>query len=372
MSADVGYIIGIMERLAPERMAEGWDNPGLHLGTPSAKVKRILVALDPVEEVAREAVDRKADLLITHHPFFFEPIKTLREDHPAGRTAAILIRNGISLYCAHTNLDNARGGINDYLASLLGIGDLRALEQPERLRYEKIVVFVPVGYEDKVAMAMADAGAGWIGNYSHCTFRAKGTGTFMPREGTNPFIGERGSLERVEEYRLETIVPAELTRQVVKAMLDAHPYEEAAYDVYALNNGRSDIGPGRIGVLPEPVPLGEFVKRVKDSLDLEWVKCTGDLDRLVKTVALCGGSGGSLIDKAAAKGADVFVSGDIKHHDGLKCRQLGMALVDAGHHGTEKIATDIIKRHIEGHIKGTDMEVEIMKSETNTNPFILL
>src|SRR5690554_4187179 len=133
MSADVGYIIGIMERLAPERMAEGWDNPGLHLGTPSAKVKRILVALDPVEEVAR-----KADLLITHHPFFFEPVKTLREDHPAGRTAAILIRNGISLYCAHTNLDNARGGINDYLASLLGIGDLRALEQPERLRYEKI------------------------------------------------------------------------------------------------------------------------------------------------------------------------------------------------------------------------------------------
>jgi len=254
----------------------------------------------------------------------------------------------------------------------LGIGDLRALEQPERLRYEKIVVFVPVGYEDKVAMAMADAGAGWIGNYSHCTFRAKGTGTFMPREGTNPFIGERGSLERVEEYRLETIVPAELTRQVVKAMLDAHPYEEAAYDVYALNNGRSDIGPGRIGVLPEPVPLGEFVKRVKDSLDLEWVKCTGDLDRLVKTVALCGGSGGSLIDKAAAKGADVFVSGDIKHHDGLKCRQLGMALVDAGHHGTEKIAIDIIKRHIERHIKGTDMEVEIMKSETNTNPFILL
>ncbi len=372
MSTDVGYIIGLMKRLAPESIAEGWDNPGLQLGAPSAKVKRILVAVDPVEEVAREAVDRKVDMLITHHPFFFDAVKTLREDRPAGRIAALLIRNGIALYCAHTNLDNARGGINDYLAEFLGIEGIKTLEPLKGLGYEKIVVFVPAGYEDRVASSMAEAGAGWIGNYSHCTFRSRGTGTFMPRENTDPFIGEKGKLEQVDEYRLETIVPAEDTGQVIEAMLDAHPYEEVAYDVYPLKNGRWDMGPGRTGTLTEAVPFGEFVKTVKDALDLEQVRCTGSPDRRVERVALCGGSGGSLIDAAAAAGADVFITGDVKHHDAHRARELGMALIDAGHYGTEKCAPDIIKEYIERQTKGTDMGIEVIKSDIDTNPLIVL
>ena len=372
MSADVGYIIGLMEKLAPEPMAEKWDNPGLHVGSPGAKVERILVAVDPVEEVAREAVDRKADMLITHHPFFFDAVRSLREDQPTGRIAALLIRNGVSLYCAHTNLDNARGGINDYLAKLLGIVEVKTLEPLEGLGYEKVMVFVPTGHEDEVASAMADAGAGWIGNYSHCTFRAKGTGTFMPRENTNPFLGERGKLERAEEYRLETIVRAEDTGRVVKAMLAAHPYEEAAYDVYALKNVRWDIGPGRVGTLPEAVTFGEFVKTVKERLALEQVRCSGDPSRIVKRVVLCGGSGGSLIDAAAVASADVFLTGDVKHHDAHRAKELGMALIDAGHYGTERCATDIIKEHIERHIKGTDLGIEVIKSDIDTNPLIVL
>lgn len=372
MSADVKYIIGIMEKLAPQRMAEGWDNVGLQLGTPEARVERVLVALDPVEEVANEAVRRNADMLITHHPFFFDPVKTLREDRPAGRTAAILIRSGISLYCAHTNLDSARGGINDYLASMIGIEDTEALEPAEGLGYEKIAVFVPMGYEERVALAMAEAGAGHIGRYSHCTFRAAGVGTFMPGEGTNPFLGEKGKLEQADEYRLETIVPAELTGRVVEAMLDAHPYEEAAYDIYTVRNKRGDIGPGRIGLLPEAVSFEEFAKTVKQRLGLGQVRCSGDPGKSIKKVALCGGSGGSLIETAAAKGADVLLTGDVKHHDALKCRGLGMALIDAGHYGTERIAADIIKAHLEKHLKGTDRGVGVIKSEIDTNPFVIL
>ena len=243
------------------------------------------------------------------------------------------------------------------------------MEPMEGLGYNKITVFVPAGYEDKVALAMAEAGAGHIGKYSHCTFRAKGTGTFMAGEGTNPFMGERGKLERAEEFRVETIVPSELTGSVVKAVLDAHPYEEVAYDVYALENGRGDIGPGRIGVLPEPVLLGELVKRVKSVLGLSQVKCEGNPERLVKTVALCGGSGGSLADTAAARRADVYITGDVKHHDALKCRGLGMAIIDAGHHGTEKVAPDIIKDHIERHVKGTDLGIEVINLKLTPIPF---
>lgn len=372
MAVECKAIVEFMERLAPIHMAEKWDNVGLQLGDPLAKVSRILVAVDPVEEVVREAVEKRADMIITHHPFFFDTVKTLRQDTATGRIAALLIKNGISLYCAHTNLDNAPEGINQHLAELLDLRELMTLEPLDGCGYHKIVVFVPAGHEDRVAQAMSEAGTGRIGNYSHCSFRAKGVGTFMPGDNTDPFIGQRGELERVEEYRVETIVPSELTGRVVREMLAAHPYEEAAYDIYSLQNGRSDIGAGRVGLLPQAVSLGTFVQRVKKVLDLTQVRCLGSNDMMVRRIAVCGGSGASLIDMAAAMGADVFLTGDIKHHDALKSRGLGLALIDAGHYGTEKIAADIIKAHIDNQIKGTDMEIEVIKSQISTHPFIIV
>lgn len=371
MGVRVRDIVGIMEELAPEAIAEAWDNSGLHIGDPGQRVRRILVAVDPVEAIVREAINKKADMLITHHPLFFDKITTLREDWPIGRLTALFIRHGIALYCAHTNLDNARGGINDYLAKLLEIEDVKVLEPLEGQGYKKITVFVPEGYEDATLSAMAKAGAGHIGNYSHCTFRARGVGTFMPGENTAPFLGEKGRLEQAKEYRLETIVPAELIKPVVEAMLEAHPYEEVAYDVYDLRNPRQDIGPGRIGVLPKEMPLGEFAERVKKRLNLQWIRCIGGMNRIVKKVALCGGSGGSLIDKAKAAGADVFLTGDIKHHDAHRAMGLDMALIDAGHFGTEKIAPDIIEGHIKGCIAEKGLAIEVIKSDIDTDPFVV-
>lgn len=370
MTVKVEQIIRHMEGLAPKAIAENWDNPGLHIGDPKKEVKKILVALDPVEEVAEEAVKEKADMLITHHPFFFDTVRTLREDRAPGRITALLIRNDVALYCAHTNLDNARGGINDYLAKLLGVEGVKALEPLEAGRYEKIVVFVPEGYEKKVFSVMSEAGAGWIGNYSHCTFRTKGIGTFKPGENTAPFIGEEGKLEQVKEYRVETIVPVERIDAVIKAMLAVHPYEEVAYDLYTLENKRWDIGPGRIGTLAEATPLVEFIGKVKHRLDLKQIRYSGRPHRVIKRVALCGGSGGSLINIAAKMGADVFLTGDVKHHDAHRAAELGMAVVDAGHYGTEKVAPEIIKEHVERYVKGLGSVIEVVKSNINTDPLM--
>ena len=372
ISVNCGYITGIMEKLAPELMAEKWDNVGLQIGSPGKRVKRILVALDLVEQVALEAAHIRADMIITHHPFIFDAVKTLREDRPFGRIAALLIKNDIALYCAHTNLDSAPGGINDLLVRLLGLRDARVLEPCEGCCYDKVVVFVPAGHEDKVAMTMAEAGAGWIGSYSHCTFRAKGIGTFKPGDGTTPFVGEPGKLERVEEYRIESIVPSELTRQVVQALLDVHPYQEVAYDIYRLGNKRGDYGLGRIGLLPDAVTLKEFAKKVKRVLGIKQVRCTGAPDGMVQRVALCGGSGASLIEAAAAGGADVLLTGDIKYHDAHKSLGIGMALVDAGHYGTEKIAVDIIKDHIEKQAGEAAAGVEVIKSRIDIDPFTIV
>lgn len=366
---DCKAIIGIMEKLTPVSLAEDWDNVGLQLGSPDKKVSKVLVALDMTDRVAEEAVSKEVDMVITHHPFIFSPVKSLREDCYTGRVASVLVRHGIALYCAHTNLDNAPNGINEALAGMLGLLDVEKLHVTSQGAYNKLVVFVPEGYRDKVLMAAAEAGAGCIGNYSHCTFQTPGTGTFLPGGSTNPFIGKPGQLERVNEYRIETIVPAELTRAVVDAVLEVHPYEEVAYDVYRLQNERDGDGPGRIGRLPVSKTLAEFAKEVKVTLRLDSIKLSGQPDRYVTKIAVCGGSGGSLIERAAQMGADVFITGDIKYHDAQRALELDMALIDAGHYGTEKIAVDIIKSHIENGIGALDGQVEVLAAEACTDPF---
>jgi dinuclear metal center YbgI/SA1388 family protein len=367
---DCKAIIGIMEKLAPVSLAEEWDNVGLQIGSPDKKVSKVLVALDMTNRVAEEAVDKEVDMVITHHPFIFNPVKSLREDHYTGRIAASLIRHGIALYCVHTNLDNAPNGINQALADMLGLLDIEKLYITSAGAYNKLVVFVPEGYQDKVLMAAAEAGAGCIGNYSHCTFQAPGIGTFLPGGSTNPFIGKPGQLERADEYRMETIVPAELTQAVVDAVLKVHPYEEVAYDIYRLQNKRDGDGPGRIGRLPVSQTLAEFAKVVKELLGVGYIRLSGRPDRQVTKVALCGGSGGSLIDRAVQMSADVFITGDIKYHDAQRALEQGMAIIDAGHYGTEIIAVDIIRRHIENEINALGGQAEVMISETYADPFI--
>lgn len=346
MSVTCATIAGLIEELAPLELAEQWDNPGWQLGDPGAPVRRVLLCLDVNREVCREAREKDVQLIITHHPLFFKGLKEIRLDRPAGAVVAELIRAGIGVYAAHTNLDSARQGVNDVLARRLKLTDVQVLT-PGKEQYLKLVVFVPADHVDAVRSALGAAGAGWIGNYSDCTFGVTGTGTFRPLEGTKPYIGKQGQLEQVTEVRLETIVPQDLAQRVVEAMLAAHPYEEVAYDLYPLaNQVTPSTGLGRIGSLEKALPLRDFAAYVKEVLALPALRWGGGKERLVRRVALCGGSGRDLWSRALAMGADVLVTGDIDYHTARDMLSADLAFVDAGHFGTERVILPALQQYL--------------------------
>ncbi|MBR2627478.1 MAG: Nif3-like dinuclear metal center hexameric protein, partial [Peptococcaceae bacterium] len=259
MSIRCQSFLELLEQWAPVHYAEEWDNVGLHAGDRNKEISRIMVALSPGEDAVNAAVEAGVDMLLTHHPLIFRSMKQINSDTATGRSLLKLIRNDINLYCAHTNLDIAKDGVNDVLAQALELEQVKPLADITHDICYKVVVYVPAGYEEIVRQAMCKAGAGCIGNYSGCTFQAKGTGTFLPGENTNPFIGEAGRMEYAEEYRLETVVPQAVLSAVIRAMEAAHPYEEVAYDVFRLENGGEDRGIGRVGQLKEAVSLAEFL-----------------------------------------------------------------------------------------------------------------
>jgi len=356
-----------METLAHPKHAESWDKIGLQIGDPNSIIKKIMVTLDVTLPVVEEAINQSVDLLIVHHTPLFNPLENIRWDNPQGRIIQQLIKANINLYCAHTNLDSASGGVNDVLAQKLGLGNVQVLSPSWKEQYIKIVVFVPAGFEDQVRTAMVEKGAGHIGNYSDCTFQLSGTGTFRPLEGTKPFIGAQDQLERVEEYRIETIVPQEMVEQVVLAMIKAHPYEEVPYDLYPLINNGELSGLGRFGSFEEELTMVELIEKVKAALDLNDIRFVGDIDKKIKNVALCGGSGASLIKQAVKKGAQVFITGDVKYHEAQEAESLGLSLIDAGHFPTEhpvvKMVADFLRQTLD--LK----QIEIIESQVNTNPF---
>ncbi|MHB8170912.1 MAG: Nif3-like dinuclear metal center hexameric protein [Thermincolia bacterium] len=362
-------IINMVEELAPRYLAEDWDNVGLQVGNPTQEVDKVMVCLDVNLETAREAAAIGVGLIICHHPLIFKPLKNLRRDTPQGELLYTLIQNNISVYSAHTNLDSAKGGVNQVLAEKLGLQEIEVLSPGVAETYCKIVVFVPAGHEDLVRNAMAEAGAGWIGNYSHCTFQLQGTGTFKPLAEANPFIGTVDDLEKVEEFRLETIVAQRAASKVVKSMLKAHPYEEVAYDLYPLLNEGAAQGLGRIGRLPEAISFGEFVNKAKNTLGLNLVTVGGDMDRLVEKVAVCGGSGAGLLHKALFKGAQVLLTGDIKYHEGQEMLAQGINFIDGGHYATEGLMVPVLAEYLREQAQANKLSVEIIVSKVNTNPF---
>lgn len=366
-------VIHLVEKLAPKGAAMEGDEQriGLQVGTLQKEVRRVLVALDVLEPVVDEAIAKQADLIIAHHAVIFRPLRHLRTDLPQGRLLEKCLKHDIAVYVAHTNLDVASGGLNDWLAEELGLEQTEVLIPLRRERLKKIAVFIPTDHVDAVMNAMAEAGAGWIGNYSHCTFQVAGTGTFMPREGTNPFIGRQGNLERVAEVRLETIVPESIQSRVIRAMIDAHPYEEVAYDVYPLEQEGAVYGLGRKGVLPEPMPLSAFARRVKETFGLSGLRYVGPPERMVQKVGVIGGDGNSFIPQAAAKGIDVLVTGDVYYHTAHEAMALGLALVDPGHH-----VEQVMKRRLAAYLAEALAKdypgTEVLASETNTDPFSFL
>jgi dinuclear metal center YbgI/SA1388 family protein len=267
--------------------------------------------------------------------------------------------------CAHTNLDRGRNGLNDWLAARLGVADAKPLAMGGELL--KLVVFVPAGYENQVADALFAAGAGEVGRYDRCAFRSLGVGTFRPGPGTTPFIGREGETETVREVRLETVVPREAAGRTVERILKAHPYEEVAYDLVPLANRRSDVGLGRIGRLERTLTLGEFAAEVKKVLAVNSLRLVGDFGRKMGKVALCGGSGASLLAEAVRQGADVLVTGDVKYHEAQNAESQGIALIDAGHFATEHLMVAELSRVLrqEAERKGLSIVFHEMKGESD-------
>lgn len=328
-------MIDILEKFAPPHLALPDDPVGLQVGNGEETVKDILVVLDVGPSEVEEACRSGANLIISHHPFLYTPLGEIDFGSPKGSLIKTIIHNNINIYVAHTNLDVAPGGVNSLLADLLELEEVNVLDETGRERLLKLAVFVPYGHEDTVRNSLAEAGAGWIGRYSHCTFQGSGTGTFLPLEGTDPFIGKKGRIEKVDEYRLETVLPVGLKKGVLQALMDSHPYEEVAYDLYPLENEGMPLGLGCRGFLKEAVSLDQLARRCKKLLKVEKLRVAGDLNKAIKMVALCGGKGGALVEKAARAGAEVFISGDLTYHDLRIAGEWDLAVIDAGHFGTE-------------------------------------
>lgn len=370
MSVKVKDIMGVMEQIAPQKLAEDWDKPGLAIGNPEHEVTKILVALDVIEPVIEEAKEIGAELILTHHPMLlFRKLESITTENALGRRIFNLIENGIAAFASHTNLDVAEGGTNDVLAELIGLEHIEILDETWAQSLKKIVVYVPVGHEDAVREAMCAAGAGHIGAYSHCSFGAAGKGTFLPLDGTNPYIGEQGKLEFVDEIRLESIVPAEKAGAVVEAMLAVHPYEEAAYDIYAVEQKGKREGLGRVGELPVAMPFREFAQQLKEKLGLDAIRLVGDGEKSVKKVGLCTGAGSSYFIQAAAKGCDVYLTGDIKYHEMQKAVAMGIAVADVTHYASEVLIVPVLQKKLLQAAAENGWELEVVCSKVDGQTF---
>jgi dinuclear metal center YbgI/SA1388 family protein len=345
--ARVAGIAAALERLAPSTLAEGWDNSGLQVGDPTAEVRRVLVALTPLPEVFEEAQETGADFLLFHHPLIFAPLKSVDTVAYPGNLVARAISGSLAVYAAHTSYDAAPDGVSVALAEATGLRGPMEVVSP-RGALCKLVVFVPVEDAEAVAVALAGAGAGRIGDYTRCTFRSSGTGTFLPGEESDPYLGERGRLERVEEVRLETVVPAHLSRAAMDAATAAHPYEEVALDVYPIEGSPEGCGYGRIGTLPEPVGPDDLRAHISRSLCFPASLVAGGDREEIRRVAVLGGSGGSFLREVAASGAEAYVTGDLDYHDALLAESLGLAAIDAGHAATELPSLEPLARRLAG------------------------
>lgn len=339
-------VIAELEAWAPPSLQESYDNSGLLVGDKNAEVTGVLVSLDCTEAVVAEAVERGANLVVSHHPIVFKGLKRFTGATYVERTVMAAIRNGIQLYAMHTNLDNVADGVNQRLASLVGCTSesLRIL-RPKAHVLMQVAVYVPTDHAEAVQQAMFDAGAGGIGNYDECGWTVQGQGTYRPLPGAQPFAGEVGKREAADEVRFEVVVEPWKLGEVLRAMQAAHPYEEVAHSVWPLENTLSHVGSGMVGELPEAMDEASFLDRLKSALGCASVKHTQLLGRKVKRVAVCGGSGSFLLGDAMRAGADVFVTSDFKYHEFFDADGR-IVIADVGHYESEWQTTDLILKRL--------------------------
>lgn len=351
-----------LERFAPKVYQESYDNCGLIVGDAATKITGVLLSLDCTEAVIEEAIQLKCNLIIAHHPIIFGGLKKLNGSNYVERTVIKAIKNNIAIYAAHTNFDNVKNGVNYKIAQKLGLKNLKVLS-PKRNLLKKLITYVPASHADAVRQSLFDAGAGSIGNYDSCSFNLSGTGTFRGNAASNPFLGEKGKLSIENETRVEVIFEAFQEQAILKNMMVAHPYEEVAFDVYPLDNTYSNIGSGMIGEFETELSETDFLTRVKQAFGCKILKHTPLLNKKIKKVAFCGGSGSFLIKNAIDSNSDAYISADIKYHEFFDAESK-ILIVDTGHFENEQFTPEIFYELIQK--KFTTFATYL--SKVNTNP----
>ena len=355
-------IVSALERFAPLPLQDGFDNAGLQIGLTEAEATGALLCLDVTEAVLDEAIASGCNLIISHHPLIFKGYKSITGKDYVERCILKAIKNDIVIYSAHTNLDNAPGGVNFKIAEKIGLKNVRILD-PKESSLIKLVTFVPSAQAEEVRNALFTAGCGCIGNYDSCSYNTEGEGTFRAQEGSHPFCGTVGELHRETEVRIETILPEYKKGEVIRALLSKHPYEEPAYDLYPLHNSWAQVGSGIVGELEEPESELEFLKRIKRIFEVGCLKHNKLTGRLIQKVSLCGGAGAFLIPQAVRSGADVFITGEIKYHDYFG-RETDILLAEIGHYESEQYTKEIFYSIIRDLFPNFALQF----SKVNTNP----
>ncbi|QKS70877.1 Nif3-like dinuclear metal center hexameric protein [Paenalkalicoccus suaedae] len=367
-AAHAQTIIQAFEAFSPKNLAVEGDKIGLQIGTLNKPVEKVMVTLDVLEPVVDEAIEQGVSLIIAHHPIIFRPLQNLRTDQAAGRTIEKLIKHDIAVYVAHTNLDVADGGVNDLMAEALGLTSTQVLAETTVDRVKKLSVFAPVSHAEVVREAIGDAGAGKIGDYSHCSFQTEGTGMFVPSNEADPFIGEKGELARVDEVKIESVFYESQQSEILRALKQAHPYEEPAYDIFVSDIKGKSRGLGRIGYLEQEMTLDAFIDHVKGAFAVKGARAVGDKSKPIKKVAVLGGDGNKYLRTAIQKGADAYVTGDLYFHVAHDAMIEGLACVDPGHH-VEKIMKQAVADKLRKFITSKKYDTEIIVSNIQTDPF---
>jgi dinuclear metal center YbgI/SA1388 family protein len=336
----IAEIISFLESVAPPSLQESYDNSGLLLGNETWECSGAMVSLDTTEAVIAEAVEKKCNLIISHHPIIFSGLKKIREKNWLEQTVIAAIKANIAIYAIHTNLDNVLHGVNAGIADQLGLINRRILA-PRAGTLEKLFVYVPLGHAEAVRNAIFMAGGGHIGNYSECSFSSEGIGTFSAGDGAHPFAGKPGKRHSEPELRIEVVFPAAKRKQILEPMIRAHPYEEVAYDIISLANPQAEIGSGMIAELTEPTNEDQFLNRLKAIFNIPVIRHSSLNGRLVQKIALCGGAGSFLIPNALDAGADFYITSDLKYHEFFQAEGR-LVLADIGHYESEQFTVDLL------------------------------
>ncbi len=355
-------VISYLETIAPPIYQESYDNAGLIIGHPDTELKGVLFCLDSTEAVVDEAIQKGCNLIIAHHPIVFSGLKRFNWQNYIERTVMKAIKYDVCIYAAHTNLDNVRHGVNAKISEMLGLVNTQILA-PKKQLLQKLYTFVPTAHSDLVRNALFSAGAGQVGNYDEASFNIVGAGTFRPGADATPFVGAAGKRHYDAEVKIEVVFPKHLQSKVVSMLLKNHPYEEPAYDIITIENANPEIGSGMVGELEEPMKEKVFLKFVKETMNTPVIRHTALLNRKIKKVAVCGGSGSQFLGKAMASGADIFITADYKYHQFFDANGK-IVIADIGHFESEQFTIDLFYEFISKKFSNFALH----KTEVNTNP----